>query len=190
MQGARRRCRWCCRKSGNESHDFPFSNEEVRHLCEAVCLISSPPRSFDIFDGFDFFDLDISSSGITPLENSVTYGPAGLVCALHQLEWQEGMLKISLIDSPRQRRLVVEGKLIAPWAAELRNACQEASADLRDRELVIEMKHVTTIGQEAENVIVDLLNRGIKFRCNGVFTKHVLKQLTRRANRNLGEMKR
>jgi hypothetical protein len=100
------------------------------------------------------------------------------------------MLKISLIDSPRQRRLVVEGKLIAPWAAELRNACQEASADLRDRELVIEMKHVTTIGQEAQNVIVDLLNRGIKFRCNGVFTKHVLKQLTRRANRNLGEMKR
>jgi hypothetical protein len=100
------------------------------------------------------------------------------------------MLKISLIDKPRQRRLVVEGKLIAPWAAELRNACQEASADLRDRELVIEMKHVTTIGQEAQNVIVDLLNRGIKFRCNGVFTKHVLKQLTRRANRNLGEMKR
>jgi hypothetical protein len=57
------------------------------------------------------------------------------------------MLKISLIDSPRQRRLVVEGKLIAPWAAELRNACQEASADLRDRELVIEMKHVTTRDQ-------------------------------------------
>ena len=100
------------------------------------------------------------------------------------------MLKISLIDSPRLRRLVVEGKLIAPWAAELRNACQEASADLRDRELVIEMKHVTTIGQEAQNVIVDLLNQGIKFRCNGVFTKHVLKQLTRRANRNLEEMKR
>jgi hypothetical protein len=95
------------------------------------------------------------------------------------------MLKISLLDSPRQRRLVVEGKLIGPWAAELRNACQEARADLRDRELVIEMKHVTTIGEEAQNVIVDLLNRGIKFRCNGVFTKHVLKQLTRRANRNL-----
>jgi hypothetical protein len=54
----------------------------------------------------------------------------------------------------------------------------------------IEMKHITTIGQEAQNVIVDLLNRGIKFRCNGVFTKHVLKQLTRRAKRNLGEMKR
>jgi hypothetical protein len=81
--------------------------------------------------------------------------------------------------------VIVEGKLIASWAAEPRSACEKARADLRGRELVVEMKHVTTIGQEAQNVIVDLLNRGIKFRCNGVFTKHVLKQLTRRANRNL-----
>jgi hypothetical protein len=40
---------------------------EEWHLCEAVCLTPSPPRSFDIFDGFNFFDLDISSSGVTPL---------------------------------------------------------------------------------------------------------------------------
>jgi anti-anti-sigma regulatory factor len=96
------------------------------------------------------------------------------------------MLKISLIDSARQRRLIVEGKLTAPWAAELRNACQEARADLRGRELVIEMKHVTTISQEGENVILELINRGIRFRCSGVFTKHVLKDLTRRASRSLG----
>ena len=94
-------------------------------------------------------------------------------------------MKISLIDSPRQRRLVVEGKLIAPWTAELRNACQEARADLRDRELVIEMKHVTTISQEGENVMLELINGGIRFRCHGVFTKHVVKELTRRASKNL-----
>ena len=95
------------------------------------------------------------------------------------------MLRISLIDSTRQRRLVVEGKLIAPWANELRNACQEARADLRGRELVIEMKHVTAISQEGENVILELINGGIRFRCQGVFTKHVVKQLTRRASMNL-----
>jgi hypothetical protein len=96
------------------------------------------------------------------------------------------MLKISLIDGVRRRRLILEGKLMAPWAIELRRACEEAKADLLDRELVVEMKHVTTISQEGENVIVDLLNGGIKFRCDGVFTKHVLKQLTRRTNKRLG----
>jgi len=39
------------------------------------------------------------------------------------------MLKISLIDSPRQRRLIVEGRLIAPWAAELRSGYEEAPRD-------------------------------------------------------------
>jgi hypothetical protein len=101
-------------------------------------------------------------------------------------EWEEGMLKISLIDSAKQRRLVVEGKLIAPWAAELRSASDKAKADLRGRELVIEMKHVTAISHEGENVIVELIKRGTRFRCDGVFTNYVVKQLTRRANKNLG----
>jgi hypothetical protein len=99
------------------------------------------------------------------------------------------MLKISLIDGARRRRLILEGKLVAPWTVELRRACEDAKADLRDRELVVEMKHVTTISQEGENVIVELLNGGIKFRCDGVFAKHVLKQLTRRPNKKLGETK-
>ena len=94
------------------------------------------------------------------------------------------MLKISHIDSARQRRLVVEGKLVGPWAAELRNACQQARAGLDGRELVVEMKHITMISQEGENVIVELINEGIRFRCRGIFTKHVVKELTRRASRH------
>jgi len=100
------------------------------------------------------------------------------------------MLKISLVENARSRRVIVEGKLIAPWAAELRSACEKARADLQGRELVIEMKNIATIGQEGENIIVELINGGIKFRCDGVFTKHVLKELTRRAGRNVGEVKR
>jgi len=73
--------------------------------------------------------------------------------------------------------VIVEGKLVAPWVAELRNACQEARADLDGRELVVEMKHVTTISQEGENVILELINGGIRFRCHGLFAKHVVKEL-------------
>jgi hypothetical protein len=96
------------------------------------------------------------------------------------------MLRISLIDTPRECRVIVEGKLIAPWAAELTTACQQASADLRGRELIVELKHITTTSQEGEDVILDLLNSGIKVRGDGVFTEHVMKELTRRARRNPG----
>ena len=100
------------------------------------------------------------------------------------------MLKISPVDGRTQRRLIVEGKLIAPWVAELKSACEDARADLGGRDLVIEMKHVTTISQEGENVILELINAGIRFRAYGVFTKHVLKRLMHRASVSGREMKR
>jgi hypothetical protein len=100
------------------------------------------------------------------------------------------MFKISMIDDARRRRMIVEGKLMAPWAAELRSACEKARADLRGRELVVEMKHITTISPEGANVILELINEGTKFRCDGLFARHVVKDLTRRAGRNVGEVKR
>jgi hypothetical protein len=96
------------------------------------------------------------------------------------------MLKISIIEGDTQRRLIVEGKLVGPWAAELRGACEKANTDLFKRRLVIDMRHVTAISQEGENVLLELIQKGIKFRCRGVFTKHVLKQVARRANGNPG----
>jgi anti-anti-sigma regulatory factor len=94
------------------------------------------------------------------------------------------MLRISVIEERNCRRLVLEGKLIAPWAAELKRACETACADLQDRELVVDMKNLTVISQEGENVLLELMNQGVKFRCCGVFTKYVLRQLSRRMRKN------
>lgn len=99
------------------------------------------------------------------------------------------MLKISFIEGITQRQLVLEGKLIAPWAAELRSACESARAGLGGRDLVIDMKHITTISQEGENVLLQLVNEGFKFRCRDVFTKHVVKQLSRTTRQKIQEAK-
>lgn len=98
------------------------------------------------------------------------------------------MLRISIVEGRKQRRLVVEGKLVAPWAAELTKAYKTARADLQDRELVIEVKNITAIGQEGENVLLALMRNGVKLRARGVFTKRVLKQLTHRARRGAQEL--
>ena len=52
------------------------------------------------------------------------------------------------------------------------------------------MKYLTVISQEGENVFLELMNLGVKFRCCGVFTRHVLKELTRRTRRDLQEVTR
>jgi anti-anti-sigma regulatory factor len=91
------------------------------------------------------------------------------------------MLRISTIEAHNERRLVLEGKLIAPWTTELRIACEKARENLEGRELVVDLKNLTVISQEGENLLVALMNEGVKFRCCGVFTRQLLRQLARRA---------
>ena len=92
------------------------------------------------------------------------------------------MLRISIIEGHTERRLIVEGQLVGPWVAELRSACENVNTELLGRKFVIDMRHVTAISQEGENVLFELIQKGVKFRCRGVFAKHVLKQVARRAN--------
>lgn len=93
------------------------------------------------------------------------------------------MLRISILEVRNERRLVVEGKLIAPWSDELKTACDRARADLDGRELVIELTNLTAINQQGENALIALMSEGVKFRGCGVFTKQVLRQLARRTRK-------
>jgi hypothetical protein len=95
------------------------------------------------------------------------------------------MLKISMIESPRQCRLILEGKLISPWAGELKAVCERTRADLRGRELIVDMRNLFAISQEGENMLLELMNDGVKFRACGVFTKYILKQLVQRKRRDI-----
>jgi anti-anti-sigma regulatory factor len=94
---------------------------------------------------------------------------------------ETALLRISIIERRNERRLVLEGKLIAPWTAELRSTCEKARQNLKGRELVVDLKNLTVISQEGENLLVELMNEGVKFRCCGVFTRQMLRQLARRA---------
>jgi hypothetical protein len=92
------------------------------------------------------------------------------------------MLKISVVEGPRRRRLILEGKLIVPWAAELTTACEAARVNLNGRELIVDLTSLTAISPEGECVLLELMNQKIKFRC-GVFMKEVLRQLARKRPR-------
>ena len=94
------------------------------------------------------------------------------------------MLKISIVEGRKRRRLVVEGRLVAPWSDELKASCEKAGSGLGDRELVIDLKNLTTISQEGENLLLELMQQGLKFKGCGVYTNEILKQVARRVRRN------
>jgi len=90
------------------------------------------------------------------------------------------VLKISIVETQGLRRLVLEGKLLHPWTDEVQRAWRSAGEHLGGRKLVIDLANVTFIGPEGENVLLGLIRSGAKFSCEGVFTRHLLKELTRR----------
>ena len=100
------------------------------------------------------------------------------------------MLKISILDDSTQHQLVLEGKLIQPWVTELRKVWERAAADLDHRKLVIELRNLTAISKEGEDLLRELIEAGAKFHCCGVFTNYVLKQLAREAQQSFEEIKR
>lgn len=90
------------------------------------------------------------------------------------------MLKISIVETPGLRRLLLEGKLLRPWTDEVGKAWKSAAEELGGRKLVVDLANVTLIGPEGEKVLLELIRAGAKFSCEGVFTRHLLKELTRR----------
>ena len=97
------------------------------------------------------------------------------------------MLKISVIDRRTERRLVLEGKLIAPWVAELRTAWHAANGKIGAPALVVDLRNVTAISQEGENALLELMGDGAKFRCSGVLIRHLIRELARRRKGNPSE---
>jgi hypothetical protein len=89
------------------------------------------------------------------------------------------MLKITVVEDTRRRRLILEGRLVAPWTTELITACEAARAAHPDGELVVDLRGVTAISPEGEGVLLQLMNEKVKFQC-GVYMKEVLRQLARK----------
>ncbi len=90
------------------------------------------------------------------------------------------MFKISIVEGRSQRRLMLEGRLVPPWTAEVESAWKTAGEHLQGRKLVVDLTNVTHIGADGESTLFNLMRDGAKFSCRGVLTKHVLNQLSRR----------
>jgi hypothetical protein len=93
------------------------------------------------------------------------------------------MFKISIVETSSRRRLVLEGRLVSPWTAELESAWRTAGEELRGRKLIIDLRNVTLISPDGENTLFKMMRDGARFSCGGVLTRHVLRQLARRCRR-------
>jgi hypothetical protein len=90
------------------------------------------------------------------------------------------MLKISIVDSSKRRRLVLEGVLTAPWVSQLRVAWMKARIWRQGRTVVLDLANVTQISKEGEQALAELLRKGAWVASGGSLVKHTLQIPMRR----------
>lgn len=89
------------------------------------------------------------------------------------------MLKISSIDSPKERRVVLEGKLVEPWVAELKKYWDTTARGPEVRRIVVDLRNVTVVSPEGAEVLSALMSQGAQFCCEGVLSRYLVRLLRR-----------
>jgi hypothetical protein len=70
------------------------------------------------------------------------------------------MLKISVVETPAERRILLFGKLVGLWIGELQSAWERSRQQLGSRKLVIDLNDVTSIDHAAETLLDTIIKHG------------------------------
>ena len=92
-------------------------------------------------------------------------------------EVEELVLKITITDLPDEQRWSLQGRLVGPWAAELKSRWREARDVGDTRRCIVELIEVTSIDRNGEAVLAEIRGRGVKFIASDVYTKHLLRNM-------------
>jgi hypothetical protein len=98
------------------------------------------------------------------------------------------MLKLFLSKTSTQCRVILEGRMVGTGITKLGTVCARLKSELKGRALIIDIKDVMLISQEGENALLQLINRGAKFRPDGALAKLILQQLAHRSKKKLSDL--
>ena len=90
------------------------------------------------------------------------------------------MLKVTVLDSPTQRRLVVEGDLAGPSVSELESIWRHVQTAGTKRSIVVDPTGATLIDTQGKAALMAMAGEGAKLVADGVYTAYLVKSLMQR----------
>lgn len=97
------------------------------------------------------------------------------------------MLRITVIDTPAERKWILQGRLIGPWVAELNSSWNETHGEANGRSCTIDLSEVTFIDGSGEQVLAKILKDGANLVASGLYATHVVENLRARSGKNGGK---
>ena len=93
------------------------------------------------------------------------------------------MLKITVMETETEIRWIVQGRLVGPWAAELRLAWRNARHESDTRKCIVELNDVTFIDQNGKAVLQEIMSQNPEFVTSSIYTKQILENLRKELER-------
>ena len=87
------------------------------------------------------------------------------------------MLRITVVDTPTEQRLVLYGKLVGPWIGELQQIWQNLRRQLGNRSSVIDLMEVTLIDDSADQLLATMLEQGAELVACGMANRWLIQAL-------------
>jgi hypothetical protein len=90
------------------------------------------------------------------------------------------MLRITINDGPAEQRWTLQGRLVAPWVAELESSWKNEHHRHDARRCVVDLNDVTLIDDQGEKALRVMSRAGAEFIACGVYVKHVVELIETR----------
>lgn len=86
-------------------------------------------------------------------------------------------MKITITETPKERKFILQGRLVGPWVGELSAAWQRTQHDPDGRACIIDLNDVTFIDKSGEWLLRTLWQNGAQLIATSVYTKHLVEEV-------------
>jgi ABC-type transporter Mla MlaB component len=87
------------------------------------------------------------------------------------------MLRITILDTPTEVRLVLEGTLTGPWVAEVESAWEKIRGQNRPQKCVVDLSGTVGIDESGKKLLAAMCSEGARFIAKGVATIQLIKEM-------------
>lgn len=91
------------------------------------------------------------------------------------------MLKISILDSSQEKKIVLEGKFTEPWISEVAKVWYREQGYLNGRTCVVDLSEVTDIDPCGMAILTGMIRDGVRVIGNGLLTSYLIETLQQKA---------
>jgi anti-anti-sigma regulatory factor len=87
---------------------------------------------------------------------------------------EANVLKITMTETPTERRWILQGKLVGLWVREFRSYWKQNHIADSKQQCVVDLNDVTFLDKSGERLLRAISKKGAQLVANGIYTKHVL----------------